>query len=219
MMNFMHFTNTDITLEDPTKGDLLHNLLRQQAALQLAFHQPVWDILIPVYFGNLGSDFDPTRASAILISVKNRTRPSPFSLQSDLHHYAQFAHTDDPILFILMDLGSQDTKVVVDFLPKGLKARGNLALRQHIFGIHAEGVGPKIYHCFQDSELWKASQLLLSEVIQSSNREDRIDHDEICRLNRRFNHFNWESRFPLLQGVNSERGQESESDIPMAGME
>ena len=194
MMNFTHFTNTDIPLQD--QGDLLHNLLRQQAALQLAFHQPVWDILIPVYFGNLDSDFDPSRASAILISVKNRIRPSPFSLQSDLHHYAQFAHTDDPILFILMDLGSQDTKVVVDCLPKGLKARGNLALRQHIFGIHAEGVGPKIYRCFQDSELWRASGLLLDEVIQRSDRENRIDHDEICQLNKRFNYFSWESRFP-----------------------
>jgi hypothetical protein len=47
-MNFTHFTNTDTHLGGGNMSDLLHNLLRQQAALQLAFRQPVWDILIPV---------------------------------------------------------------------------------------------------------------------------------------------------------------------------
>ena len=42
-MNFTHFTYTDINLEGATMSDLLHNLLRQQAALQLAFRQPVRD--------------------------------------------------------------------------------------------------------------------------------------------------------------------------------
>ena len=221
-MNFTHFTSTDVPLQGSTMSDLLHNLLRQQAALQLAFPQPVWDILIPVYFGDLDSDYDPARASALLISVRNRIRPSKFSLQSDSYHYAQFFHTDDPILFILMDLGTTQNEVVVSGLPKAQntrpkaqntrpkaknsrsQARKSVMLKQHLFGIHALGVDTKTYGCFQDSEMWNAGKKLLDQVIQMNSREIRKGHDELCQQNKRFNYHTWESRFPVLQGMSSE---------------
>jgi hypothetical protein len=172
-MNFTHFTSTEVSLKGATISDLLHKLLRQQAALQLAYRQPVWDILIPVYFGDRYQDFDPARALAVLISVKNGTRPSPFSLQSDMHHYADFVHTEDPILFILMDLGTTKNEVVVSGLPKAQPQAQSQAqqpqnvqpkakeakkakkaqpkvrkIKQNLFGIHALGADAKTYSCF-----------------------------------------------------------------------
>ena len=165
-------------------SDLLHNLLQQQAVLQLAFFQPVWNILIPIYFDDRNNEFDPSRASPVLISVKNRSWPSPFSLQSDMHHYAEFVHTEDPILFILMDLGTEKNEVVVSGLPKAQKAQlqvqkpqkvGSKAkkaqstartIKQYLFGIHALGADANTYSPFQDSQLWDASQKLLKQVMQ-----------------------------------------------------
>src|SRR5947209_1971537 len=241
-MNFTHFTSTDVPLQGSTMSDLLHNLLRQQAALQLAFTQPVWDILIPVYFGDRYKEFDPARASAVLISVKNRTRPSPFSLQSDVRHYSEFVHTEDPILFILMDLGTKKNEVVVSGRtkaqkappqsqkrgPKGEKAQSKARkIKQHLFGIHALGADANTYSPFQDSELWDAGKKLLEQVMPDS-REVRRDHDDLCERNKRFNYHNWESRFPVIQRVNLEeaaeesdhrgeldRGEELDRDAPM----
>src|SRR5436305_14888192 len=128
-MNFTHFTDTDVYLEDKAMPDLLHNLLRSQAALQLTFLQPVWDILIPVYFGNLKEEFDPARTSAILIQVRNRDELSTVSLETESHYYDEFfRHTNDPILYILMDLGTDVSAVDLNGLPKA-KADSNHPLQ------------------------------------------------------------------------------------------
>src|SRR6266480_1636937 len=153
-MNFTHFMSTRLQL-GVSMSDLLHSLLRQQAALQLAFGQPAWDILIPVYYGNLTEEFNPARASAILIQVKNRDRPFPFSLEEHLHHYTSFFHTNDPILYILMNLGTSDNVVGVRSFPraKALALPKNSALlKQHIFGMHLAGVDGT-FACLQDPRL------------------------------------------------------------------
>jgi len=238
-MNFTHFTSTSVLLQSSTISDLLHNLLRQQAALQLAFNQPVWDILIPVYFGDRNKEFDPTRTSAVLISVKNRITPSPFSLESDLRHYAKFAHTEDPILSILMDLGkTRDPEVVVSGLPKAQKSQPLAQqpqqkaqpmaqkIKQHLFGIHALGADTNTYSSFEDSQLWYASKKLLGEAMPGS-RGVRKDHDDFCERNNRFDYHDWESRFPVTPRVNLEEAAEEldgdapieEIDVPMEGVE
>ena len=202
-------------------SDLLHNLLRQQAALQLSFSQPLWDILIPVYFGDLNKDFDADRTSAILIQVRNGTTPSKFSLRTDLPHYAEFSHTDDPILYILMDLGTTKNEVDVSAVPKAASgSRKNLVgLKQHIFGIHALGADTHTYGCPWDSELRDASQRLLSQVMQTSGRGVRRDHDELCQRNKRFNYHSWESQFPVIQTFEGDAAELDQEDTPMAGTE
>src|SRR5271155_2296320 len=129
-MNFTHFTNTDVFLQAENMSDLLHILLRQQLALQLAFEEPTFDILIPIYFGDSDQDSDPARASAVVISVKNRRSASKLPLGPEIHK--MFSHTNDPILCILVDLGLENATVNVRGLPKRPS-------RQYIFGIHAEG--------------------------------------------------------------------------------
>ena len=131
-----------------TISELLHHLLRRQAALQLAYRQPYWDILIPVYFGGLDKVFDPARASAVFIQVRNRDQASKFEM--DPHNYAKlFSHTEDPILYILMDLGTEEHRVDVYGLPNAKTAQhpctNSTRLKQYLFGIHAMGAGSNTY--------------------------------------------------------------------------
>jgi hypothetical protein len=227
-MNFTHFTHTDVHLEGSTMPDLLHILLRRQAALQLAFYQPVWNILIPVYFGDLEKDFDPTHASAILIQVRNRDTPSPVSLETDLHHYrAKFSHTDDPILYILMDLGTKVHAVDVHGLPKAASnhppkrsPKNPAPLQQHIFSIHAAGAYEKTYGCLQDQQLKGACQELFAEVMQTDGRDIRRHHDDLCKYNNILNYHSWDSHFSIIKKANTEQDAAMpDHDIPMAGME
>jgi hypothetical protein len=215
-MNFTHFTQTDSNLEGWTMCDLLHDLLRRQAALQLAFSQPVWDILIPVYFGNLDEEFDSARISAILIQVRNRTTTSKLSLEGDLHRYATlFAHTDDPILYILMDLGTADTGVDVIGLPKALAP-----LKQYLFGIHVAGVNAKTFGCLANPRLVKACEDLLKEVIQKDGRRNVLrGHDELCRNNVRFNFHSREKRWPPTAHYSERDAAEPSQDASMTGIE
>src|SRR5438034_51346 len=105
--NFTHFTSTEGDLESTALSDLLHNLIRQQAALQPKFRQEDWDLLIPVYFGNMDQAFDPSRLSAILIQVTNRVKPSNLFAIVDFKKSSRFFRlTGDPILYILMDFGT-----------------------------------------------------------------------------------------------------------------
>jgi hypothetical protein len=70
-----------------------------------------------------------------------------------LHHYrAKFSHTDDPILYILMDLGTTVHAVDVHGLPKAASnhppkrsPKNPAPLQQHIFSIHAAGAYEKTY--------------------------------------------------------------------------
>src|SRR6266516_173266 len=64
-MNFTHFVSTNFTLHDSNVPDLLHLLLWQQQALQLAYNEEAWDIMIPIYFGNLKEPFETKRTSAM----------------------------------------------------------------------------------------------------------------------------------------------------------
>src|SRR2546429_2610768 len=51
-MNFTHFAPASENLFVKVIPELSHNLLRRNAALQLAHGQPTFDIIIPIYFGN-----------------------------------------------------------------------------------------------------------------------------------------------------------------------
>ena len=204
-------------------SDLLHSLLRQQAALQLAFGQPAWDILIPVYYGNLKEEFNPARASAILIQVKNRDRPSPFSLDEHLHHYTSFFHTNDPILYILMNLGTSDNVVEVRGFPraKALALPKNSALlKQHLFGIHLAGVDGT-FACLQDPRLLMASKKLLEIVILKDDTPEILkNHDRHCQFNRRFDSHSWDGRYQVTQRMIEQDEEElDQEDTPMAGIE
>ena len=71
-MNFNHIIPTSQFLTPNVLPTLLHDLLRRSAGMQLAFGQPLYDIMIPVYFGDSAKTFDKSKCGVILIQVKNR---------------------------------------------------------------------------------------------------------------------------------------------------
>ena len=70
--NFTYFSATDSSLTSGTLKELVHNLMFSGSALRLCPAQPLWDLLIPIYFGDPDKEFDPDMVSVILIQVKNR---------------------------------------------------------------------------------------------------------------------------------------------------
>ena len=71
-MNFNHFVPTGKFLTPDVLPELLHDLLRRSAGMQLAFGQPLYDIMIPIYFDDSAKAFDESECGVILIQVKNR---------------------------------------------------------------------------------------------------------------------------------------------------
>ena len=80
VMNFSHFTSTDQCLRQDSIRGLLHNLMRQQAALQLCHGQIHWDHLIPIYFSTPTAPFDPSALLAVVVQVKNRHCATPLKV-------------------------------------------------------------------------------------------------------------------------------------------
>jgi hypothetical protein len=76
LMNFTHFTTTDENLHLDNTAELCHDLLRRSAALQLAPNQPLYDHLIPIYFGTAEEVFEPSKCGVIVVQVKNKEKDS-----------------------------------------------------------------------------------------------------------------------------------------------
>ncbi|KAI9779346.1 MAG: hypothetical protein M1839_007454 [Geoglossum umbratile] len=76
LMNFTHFTTTDENLHLDNTAELCHDLLRRSAALQLAPNQPLYDHLIPVYFGTADEVFEPSKCGVVVVQVKNKEKDS-----------------------------------------------------------------------------------------------------------------------------------------------
>jgi hypothetical protein len=126
--------------------------------------------------------------------------PSKFSLKEDLHHYtATFLHTADPILYILMDLGTEHSAVKVNGMPKAPAGHN-----KYLFGIHTTGVHENTFSCLKDELLQHASMRLLQNVIQKDRRRNALRyHDELCQSNKRFYYHDWSSRFPMVKLLKS----------------
>lgn len=73
-MNFNHIIPTSEALTPDVLPTLLHDLLRRSAGMQLAFSQPLYDIMIPIYFGDSAKAFDESECGVILIQVKNKVK-------------------------------------------------------------------------------------------------------------------------------------------------
>ena len=75
-MNFTHFVPAYANLSPQDLPDLLSDLLRRSAALQLAPNQPTYDMLLPIYFGGENEPLDPSKCGCVMIQVKNKNDPS-----------------------------------------------------------------------------------------------------------------------------------------------
>ncbi len=89
LLNFTHFTATAENLAEDEMADLLLDLLRRGAALQLAPKQPLYDLLLPMCLGPATAPVDRRRCGACVFQIKYRgSATTPDSVfQEDFQHF------------------------------------------------------------------------------------------------------------------------------------
>ncbi|KAF8535758.1 hypothetical protein BDD12DRAFT_891842 [Trichophaea hybrida] len=168
-VNINHFTYTKERL--PTKRHdmqlLLLQLFRSNAALQLHPQQQWWDLLIPVYHGDLSTNVDLEKMSALLIQVKNRIHKkaqklSTFSVQSFGKGML--------VLCIQLELGDnyQDAKQSTPIWPKSGPC---------VVGVEIFGGGSLTFPFLKDQAFAEEVNRILKEVIPT---ETELLQSELC---------------------------------------
>ena len=206
VLNFSHFTSTDQCLKRDTIRDLLHNLMRQQAALQLCHGQQYWDLLIPIYFGEPSAPFDPSALSAVVVQVKNRHDAT--SLKVDGPEYDDFFGISDtsanPVLCLLLDLESTPTgRETVKLMRNGTQSR--------VFGIHSRGSSSTIFGCLKRIPGMEDACRELFRVVGPREAQE----EDICSHNLVFRYHGWRERFPRMYEAGGEQQAEALSDEEM----
>jgi len=173
-------------LSPPLMPQLLLDLLRQCAGLQLAFTQPSWDLLIPIYFGSPASAFDQSLvSSAVVLQIKNTKKKNTFTLGVSERNY--LSHLCQPVLAIMLDLGTAARQTQSQYT-NAPRSGG-----PPVWGIHIFGAGSEAFQVLADLQLGYACQTLLHELalpeLDSMNAE-------IARLSARSNFLDIEDRFP-----------------------
>ncbi|KAI9764367.1 MAG: hypothetical protein M1840_008505 [Geoglossum simile] len=97
VMNFNHFTSTKASLHKEHFPELCHDLFRRSAALQLAFNQPLYDHIIPIYFGSPDEDFTPSKCGVIAVQVKNKEKPTNLNGIFKTVEFNEIDTNSDPI--------------------------------------------------------------------------------------------------------------------------
>jgi hypothetical protein len=183
LCNFTHFTTTDQPLRPENMKDLLHALMMQNAALQLAVNQADYDLLIPVYFGMANEAFDRNKLSAIVVQVKNQAKSTPPILSKK--SFTAYFTLEMPVLYILMDLGVEGPSLSLCTATETTQ----------VLGLHAKGHGADILKCVGlTDKLAKECQAFFRHTASTLEYEQ----DWICKRNLRFRDHSWEERYPNM---------------------
>jgi hypothetical protein len=198
-MNFNHFISTDRKLSSAAVPELLHELLRQCAGLQLEQNQEAWDLLIPTYFGpsNEEFEFDLSSLSAIIVQVKNKGIGEHLDISPATLRFFKGLHK--PVLSPHLDLGVS-TKAVSTKAPKAPTSTkapkmtyvaASTGKHPAIWGVHITGADEQTYASLSSPGLKEACLLILAQMKLNESINDRI-----CRANIRFNEHYLHLRFP-----------------------
>jgi len=103
--NFNHFTYTTKKLpwDRENLQNVIRRLLRRNAALQLAPCQSDWDLLLPVYTGDIDKPIERDHLSAIFVRIGNRQKPVKLTLGTE---YDNFFRPDQLGFYIQMEFGA-----------------------------------------------------------------------------------------------------------------
>jgi hypothetical protein len=104
-LNFTLFFSTEASLKPESMPDLLHGLMLHQAALQIKSNGEDWDLVIPLYLGDLDEPFNRSHLTAFLFRVKNRITPKPWII-SESKYTGLLPGV--PILAVVVELGLKE---------------------------------------------------------------------------------------------------------------
>jgi hypothetical protein len=202
-MNFTHFVPAYENLTPEVIPALCHDLLRRSAAMQLAFQQQSFDLLLPIYYGKEEEEFNSSECGVILVQVKNRTeattpkkifneiftnvtskvppdpriRDAPDSVRNQ-EEFA-FKQMEKPILFLLFDLGivrsDRATSPLVQVSVSQTKKLPEL------WAIHSRGHDNAVFGCLKRMDPTDDSQQFFVSMPQGESLADKL-----ARRNRTF---------------------------------
>jgi hypothetical protein len=110
-MNFTQFVSTTTNLDVTKCRDTLHRLLREQTSLQLATRLELWDLLLPIYLGDINSPFDRSRVTGLVVQVKNTDDPNSYKpVRAKYEKYLDLG-PDTPLITLLVDLGQTKDEI------------------------------------------------------------------------------------------------------------
>jgi hypothetical protein len=202
-MNFTHFVPAGENLSPGVVLPLCHDLLRRNAAMQLAPAQPTYDKLLPIYFGDEGESFDLSKCGVILVQDKNKetattpeqvfredfTKISPKSgkrsrwgTAGSIRNgpYFVFNEMANPILFLLFDMGVATTATAATPLVQ-VSCSKNIAT-PHVWAIHSRGHTEKIFGCLETMRCEREC----ARFFASTAPPDGSAHDRLASRNKTF---------------------------------
>ena len=183
VMNFNSFVDTNVELEPENVSDLCHHLLCGQAALQCSHDQPVIDIMIPIYCGDIHQNFDPQQTAALVIQVKNKLKKSPLDVAKRKDFYSSnFGANDMPLIVLTMDLSCPPLK-------DGTIAQRAPSFHENVFAFHLTGHTQATYKCVPNS-----AGHVLTKILNSEHKEEELQA-ACSRENLLFDRHSWASRY------------------------
>jgi len=238
-MNFTHFIPTHENLSPEVLPDLLSDLLRRSAALQLAPCQPTYDILLPIYFGEENEPLDPSKCGCVMIQVKNRdAATTPKAIFQE-----EFTTVDEerkasnvpanpstsrkkakvPIRNGLKFVFNEMTNPILFLLFDLGIARTNRAIAPHVevsyssnkkdsprvWAIHSRGHDGNVFRCLKLMNCEESSKAFFTITVSGVNM-----HDTLARSNELFYKLHRDFRYPPLEGKGDVL-MEDEGDVLM----
>ncbi|KAK2805879.1 hypothetical protein FQN51_008653 [Onygenales sp. PD_10] len=209
-MNFTHFVAAGENLSPGVMGNLTHELLQRCAAMQLAFHQPTYDLYLPYYFGAENEQFDPEKAGGILVQVKNKETgtnpkkilkeeffpvdgPIPSKSAGERNRkrdgpYFIFQDSKQSLLLLIMDLGvsvhGSTSRVQV--------SRTNKDDLPVVWAIHSRGHDAQTFRCLTQMNCEPVCEQFFLDTTPRTN------HDICAMRNDRFAKLRRAYRYPQL---------------------
>ncbi|KAF8538630.1 hypothetical protein BDD12DRAFT_139219 [Trichophaea hybrida] len=182
-INMNHFTKTDVFLQPGKTHEMLHDLLRRSAGLQLAHGQPAWDAVIPIYFGDLDAPFEMKQISAIVIQVKNKVSSSVLEIGPEKLNDFKYIPRNKPLLAILLELGRPYAPLAPTY--KAYKSR------PPCYGIGLSGKDQDTFAVLNHTGLKEVCPAFVRQVMP----KDSVNA-EVSKRNIRFNYMDREGRYP-----------------------
>lgn len=200
-MNFNHFVPASENLSREVIPELLHDLLRRSAGMQLAHDQPTYDIMIPIYFGDPDEPFEVSCCGVIQVQVKNKeqaTTPSsifkePFKIvhtgqpkpkaaksKDSIRNVSNFVLNDmkNPVLFLLFDLGTSRKPKATSLLVEVSCSSGT---NPEVWAIHSRGHDETVFGCLRNMYCIDTSTKFFTSLKPETNT-----HYKLCQRNKVF---------------------------------
>lgn len=176
-LNFLQFCTATPNLEADILPKLLVEMLRRRAALQLASNQQDYDLLIPLYFGDVETAVQEEECGVLLVQVKARgvhtatsaIVPQDYTSQTT-RAKRQCVESHKRPIKLLAKIKKDALLLIFDLLPNRARRHKdtlkyntweNTGTKHKMHTIHSLGHGPEVFEPATTNrnaeDLWKAT--------------------------------------------------------------